>query len=124
MLKQVAVAFTAMLITPMSGPSALMTRDFPIASAPAAGIVQTAPPEYWDAPGAFLIAFGSPAEVDAFCTNGNPFPRDYIVLACTDDQNRRVAMPNPCLYQHEYYAKLLCHEQAHLTRGALRGWRH
>ena len=114
MLKSLAAAAAAMLTTTMSGPSAYMQeRPFPLASAPSPGIVETAPPAYWDPPGAFRMAFGSPAEVDFYCTRGDPRPRNFIVLACTNDELRQVVMPNPCLYQHEYFAKLMCHEQAH-----------
>jgi len=125
MLKQIAVAAAAMLTPVMSGPSASMQApDFPLPSAPPASIVQAAPPQYWGDPGAFLIAFGSPAEVDAYCTGGSRAPRNYVVLACTRDDRRQVVMPNPCLYQHEYFAKLMCHEQGHLSRPGLPGWRH
>lgn len=124
MLKQIALATAITLTATMSGPSANMTSDFPLASAPSPNVVDAAPPQYWDAPGPFLLAFGTPAEVDAYCTGGMPGPRNFIVLACTRDDLRQVVMPNPCLYQHEYYAKLMCHEQGHLSRPGLRGWRH
>lgn len=125
MLKYILAGSTLALFAFMSGPSDRMQGDFPLVSAPAPSIVDAAPPQYWSPPGAFVMAFGSPAEVDAYCMRGQPTgPRNFVVLACTHDGRREVAMPNPCLYQHEYYAKLLCHEQAHLSRPGLTGWRH
>lgn len=124
MLKLLLSATAAMLTATMSGPSAYTATEFPLVSAPSPNIVETAPPQYWGSPGAFMLAFGTPAEVDAYCTGGDPRPRNFIVLACTRDDRRQVVMPNPCLYQHEYYAKLLCHEQGHLSRPGLAGWRH
>ena len=125
MLKILCAATVAMLIPAMSGPSASMRpAEFPLPSAPSATVVQAAPPEYWGDPGVFNISFGTPATVDARCTGPGLGPRNYIVLACTRDDRRHVVMPNPCLYQHEYYAKLLCHEQGHLSRPGLGGWRH
>lgn len=123
MLKQLALASAITLSAIMSGPSASM-QAFPLHSAPAPSIVETAPPTHWDSPGAFRVAFGTPAQVDAYCTRGLPGARNFIVLACTNDGRREVVMPNPCLYQHEYFAKLMCHEQAHLSRPGLAGWRH
>jgi len=123
MLKTLAAASAVTLITAMSGPSTHM-QAFPLPAAPDPLRIEGAPPQYWGEPGPFIIAFADPAVVDAYCTRGAPGPRGYVVLACTRDDVRQVAMPNPCLYQHEYYAKLLCHEQAHLSRPGLSGWRH
>lgn len=121
MLKTLIAAFPAMLITAMSGPSANMQA---VPTAPAPSVVESAPPAHWGAPGPFAIAFGSPADVDAYCRRSAPVAPGYVILACTRDDRRQVVMPNPCLYQHEYYAKLMCHEQAHLSRPGLPGWRH
>lgn len=120
MIKSAALAVSLT----MAGPSAAL-GDFPIPQAPDRTIVETAPPEYWDAPDApFVVIFGAPEEVDAVCAGPRHLLRPYVVLACTRDDLDLVIMPNPCLYQHEYYAKLLCHEQAHLTRRDRKGWRH
>lgn len=121
MLKILLTASVVTLITAMSGPSANMQA---LPSAPSPMAVEQAPPTHWGAPGAFIIAFADPVEVDAYCRSSAYVPPGFIVLACTRDDRRQVVMPNPCLYQHEYYAKLLCHEQAHLTRPGLSGWRH
>ncbi|WP_374387101.1 hypothetical protein [Brevundimonas sp.] len=108
----------------MAGPSAAL-GELPYYPAPSPDIVDAAPPEYWSPPDApAVILFGSPAEVDTVCRTGATVPEGYVILACTSDTRRVMLMPNPCLYQHEYYAKLMCHEQAHLGRGGLSGWKH
>lgn len=121
MIKSAAIA----LSLAMAGPSAAL-GDFPVPSAPDRTIVESAPPEFWDPPDApFALIFGTPEQVDEVCAGNTPrWLRGYVVLACTRDDRRIVLMPNPCLYQHEYYAKLLCHEQAHLTRRDRPGWKH
>lgn len=123
MLKQLALAAAITLTTTMSGPSASMQDgDFPLPSAPPASAVDGAPPQYWSPPNRpVAMLFGSPREVNDACgrTPG------YITLACTMDGRVPISlMPNPCLYQHEYYAKLLCHELGHVSRPGLTGWRH
>lgn len=40
------------------------------------------------------------------------------ILACTNAKARVMLMPDPCLYD-DGYAKLLCHERAHIA-----GWEH
>lgn len=40
-------------------------------------------------------------------------------IACASPATNEVFVPNPCLYPHEAYASLLCHEMAHL-----KGWEH
>lgn len=123
MLKTLIAASAVTLITAMSGPSASMQeRPFPFPSAPAAGVVQGAPPEYWSPPDRpVVMLFADPAEVNEACGTSP----GYVTLACTVDGRQPVTlMPNPCLYQHEYYAKLLCHELGHVSRRGLPGWRH
>lgn len=64
-----------------------------------------------------VIFFAGPAEVDAVCREAVPNmkadPRQ--ILACTNASNRVMLMPDPCLYE-DAYAKLLCHEKAHLNQ--------
>lgn len=122
MLKILLAATVATLIPVMSGPSASMSDEFPLPSAPSASIVQPAPPEFWSPPDRpVLLMFGSPAVVNQVC-GATP---GYITLACTvDTAVPRTLMPNPCMYQHEYYAKLLCHEMGHVSRQGQPGWRH
>lgn len=120
MLKTLIAASVAMLTIAMSGPSAHIQAQ----ASPPISAVEAPPIAHWGSPGAFIIAFGMPAEVDAFCRSGAPVPPGYVVLACTRDDRRQVVMPNPCLYQHEYYARLMCHEQAHLSRPGVPGWKH
>ena len=105
------------LIAALAGPSAMQ-----LPSAPDPKIVEGAPPEYWDGPDApFTMVVGSPAAVNIVC--GPPEP-GRVILACTAPDHRVVVMPNPCLYHHEYYARLACHELAHLPRADGRRWEH
>lgn len=111
MVKLVLVLFAA-----LAGPSASQ------APAPEARMVEAAPPQYWSPPDApFVMMFGSPSNVNKAC--GAP-SAGHVILACTNPARRVVLMPNPCLYQHEYYARLMCHEQAHLPRRDAPGWTH
>ena len=101
----------------LAGPSA---AQFP--AAPDPKWVEVAPPEYWDPPDApFVQLYADPAVVNEVCGLAPP---GRVILACTNPERRVILMPNPCLYQHEYYAKLACHEQAHLPRSNRPGWTH
>lgn len=105
------------LVAALAGPSAAQ-----LPSAPDPLWVERAPPEYWDAPDApFVQLYADPETVNVVCGRA---PAGQVILACTLAERRVILMPNPCLYQHEYYAKLACHEQAHLPRANRPGWSH
>lgn len=57
------------------------------------------------------------SNIEIYC-GVNPDPR-LMTLACANSEKRAIAMPNPCRYTHEYYARIMCHEKAHIS-----GWRH
>jgi hypothetical protein len=108
-----ALAFIAAL----AGPSAIPTQ-----LAPDPAMVEPAPVEFWQPPDVpFTVILGSPAGVHAACGPAQP---GRVILACTLPEQRLMLLPNPCLYQHEYYARLLCHEQAHVPRRNGRHWDH
>lgn len=70
--------------------------------------------------------FAHPADVDAVCKRVAGIPPDSprLILACTNTQASRILLPDPCLFD-DAYAKLLCHERAHLTRAdGSPGWVH
>lgn len=105
------------LVAALAGPSAAQ-----LPSAPDPRWVEGAPPEYWSPPDApVLILFGDPLAVNEVC---GPPPPNRVILACTNPERRVILMPNPCLYQHEYYARLQCHENGHLPRRNRPGWTH
>lgn len=71
------------------------------------------------------VIFAEPAAVDAVCRGaagiGHPFG---TVLACTNQRNSTILLPDPCLYD-DAYARLVCHERAHLRRAdGSKGWSH
>lgn len=71
------------------------------------------------------VIFASPEAVDAVCRGAAGIPHLFgQVLACTNQGNSTVLLPDPCLYD-DGYAKLVCHERAHLRRkDGSPGWRH
>lgn len=72
------------------------------------------------------VLFAHPIVVDAVCKQAAGIPVDSprIVLACTNPANNTILMPDPCLFD-DAYAKLVCHERAHLTRAdGSPGWSH
>lgn len=108
-----------------------MVRTFLLATsfalvAPSASLVERPPVEYLTPPDApVVVLFANPATVDAVCRrNAPPVPEGYVILACTRDDIRAQLMPDPCLFPDEFYAALQCHENAHLSRKGLVGWRH
>jgi hypothetical protein len=70
---------------------------------------------------AATVVYLDPTEVRSVCGKDQPKPPPWIViLACSDPSKAIVVLPNPCpLAKVEYFARLACHEAAHL-----KGWRH
>ena len=89
----------------------------PALSAPFA-TVEAAPVEYIG-PAAAKILFLYPEGVESLCLGAGvgPVPPGRTVVACAQDDV--IVMPDPCLYRDDSYAKLLCHEKAHIL-----GWAH
>lgn len=86
---------------------------------PSASLVEKPPVWFQRPPSApAIIAFASPAAIDAFCRTPET-PANIVILACTFPDKHAIAMPDPCLFPGEYYASLQCHENGHLN-----GWRH
>ena len=71
-----------------------------------------------------VIMTTSPDIINEACRGDRVLPEGTIILACT--KGRNMLMPNPCLYQDmDPYARLLCHEMAHLPRlDNSEGWKH
>lgn len=72
------------------------------------------------------VFFAPPEIVDAVCREAVPGmkgdPRQ--ILACTNSSNSTMLLPDPCLYD-DGFAKLVCHERAHLRRAdGSSGWVH
>lgn len=94
-------------------------------AAPSAALVERPPEAYLTAPDApVTILFADPATVHEVCSRAAAVPEGYVAMACTRDDLRIQLMPDPCLFPDEFYASLQCHENAHLTRAGLPGWRH
>lgn len=74
-------------------------------------------------PAVFL--FADPDTVDAVCREASGMAKDpRRILACTNAERRVILMPDPCLYD-DGFAKLACHEIAHLPRAdGSPGWVH
>ncbi|GAA0768842.1 hypothetical protein [Brevundimonas olei] len=94
-------------------------------AAPSAALVERPPEAYLTAPDApVTILFADPTTVHEVCSAAAAIPDGFIAMACTRDDLRIQLMPDPCLFPDEFYASLQCHENAHLTRTGLPGWRH
>jgi len=74
-------------------------------SIPVTNVYDGMPPKRYQRDRASSVSFGTVGEC------GTP-PIGYQFEACVRDQ--RVHMPNPCNYPHEEFARLMCHENAHL----------
>jgi hypothetical protein len=70
---------------------------------------ETMPPPQYQAIGTTTVAFSDDPATD--CNMGN-------AVACT--LGAVIIVPNPCIWANEFYASLLCHENAH----RFGGWRH
>lgn len=92
---------------------------------PSAALVDRPPDAYLVAPDApVTILFTDPRTVHEVCSAAAGTPEGFVVMACTRDDLRIQLMPDPCLFPDEFYASLQCHENAHLSRTGLPGWRH
>lgn len=70
------------------------------------------------------ILFAPPEVVDAVCRRVGASDTPYQILACTNVATSTILMPDPCLYD-DGYARLACHERAHLRRAnGSPGWSH
>ena len=80
--------------------------------------VEAAPVEYIS-PAAAKILFLYPDGVESICLDAGvkPVPEGRTIVACA--QGDVIVMPDPCLYRDDNYARLLCHEKAHIL-----GWEH
>ena len=66
------------------------------------------PPTRFQGGGIAQVWFVSPGAVDLIC---NEKALGFNVIACSYRQQRRIIMPNPCLFdQSDYYARMMCHE--------------
>lgn len=73
-----------------------------------------------------VVLFAHPSVVDAVCKEVGGFKDGpgTVILACTNQQASVMLLPDPCLYE-DGYAKLMCHEKAHLRRAdGSPGWSH
>ena len=82
-----------------------------------------APPMEYRGPATAIVAFTTPEEVSRVCGKDDPPPPGLQIVACSwpgKFAEGVVIMPDPCAWADtEYYAKIQCHENAHL-----RGWVH
>lgn len=75
------------------------------------------PPARWTASAwANGVQFTAPERTNELCGNKDP---NVSVNACTTQSKGIMILPNPCAYPGDYYAKIVCHEMAHLN-----GWNH
>lgn len=77
-------------------------------------IFSGAPPERFMKNNEIEIQFESEEDVEHICRDGKPKVCGYKVLGCY--KAGRLVMPNPCKYLDQKYAKLLCHELAHVNK--------
>lgn len=80
-----------------------------------ATIPPQAPREFQSSTAMTMIATDQ-ATIEAFCGKA---PLGWNKVACAESTSRTIVVPNPCHYNHERYAAILCHELAHLN-----GWKH
>lgn len=71
------------------------------------------------------VIFADPVAVDAVCRGATGISHQFgIILACTNSRNSTILLPDACLFE-DAYAKLVCHEAAHLRRAdGSPGWSH
>lgn len=83
------------------------------------------PVEYQGESAPARVIFAPPEVVDRVCkTAGSLRDETRWILACTNQANNTILMPDPCLFEGTYSA-LLCHEKSHLDRAdGSPGWRH
>lgn len=83
--------------------------------------VERPPVEYQTVPDQpAIVLFADPQVVHQVCgelAGVDPYDLRKI-LACANPRNRTILLPSPCLYE-DGYAKLVCHEVAHLN-----AWKH
>jgi len=74
------------------------------------------PPERFTGEATFVVEIREQAQIDQRCQGlfGVP-PVGMKTDACSIDG--RAIMPNPCAHPEENYARMLCHEMAHVN-----GW--
>lgn len=116
----IAAAIAAVVATLAALIAAAGEDDQPVSPALVLNLdtVEPAPAQY-TGPVAAKILFLYPQGVESLCTSAGvgPVPSGRAVAACS--QYDVIVMPDPCLYRDDNYAKLLCHEKAHIL-----GWEH
>jgi hypothetical protein len=71
-----------------------------------------------------VVLFADPETVDAVCREVGGAQAATRILACTNAAAGVMLLPDPCLFD-DRYARLACHERAHLDRAdGSQGWRH
>jgi hypothetical protein len=96
---------------------ALASVAFPLASATNPKINNGMPPERFRGDVATVVIFTDRAGIGRLCGIAQP---PYTIIACAGriDGTPVIVMPNPCpLGDSEIYAKVMCHEMAHIN-----GW--
>lgn len=70
------------------------------------------PPVRFQGPGAAIVLMVNPGDIDAIC---GAAPSGYTKIACSGQRDGAwiIVMPNPCAFDDERYAHILCHEKAH-----------
>jgi len=87
-----------------------------LAAASTALFTDAQPPERFQSPTVFVLEVGTQAAIESRCQPlfGVP-PAGMKTDACA--AGGRVVAPNPCDFDSERYARMLCHEMAHVN-----GW--
>lgn len=73
-------------------------------------------PEQYQGKAVAVVLFVEPEDLPKHC--GKP-EKGLIRLGCADVGGPQMTLPNPCHFKEEFYAKLVCHEKAHIN-----GWSH
>jgi hypothetical protein len=76
-------------------------------------LIPVPPVRYMGAANA-AVHFADPETVTQLCGGA---PEGKLLIACATKSPPQMALPNPCLFLHEQFARIACHEKAHIL-----GW--
>ncbi len=95
----------------MMGRIALTSAAMILLAACGDSIIQ-APPERFQIATSVAITFDTEAKISAKCA-GLVAEQFGSSVACADVGAGIITMPNPCIFNGDFYAGLLCHELGH-----------
>lgn len=99
---------------------AALAQDPPVKPKQVTSLISSdTPPDRFQHTAVFKVLTMTPDGVSSLCDGRHSPPEGYRTLGCTVpiDGAAVVIVPNPCLFDDEPFAHLLCHEAGHVN-----GW--